>query len=56
MSVCVFASQGDMGEDGPKGDMGEKVRKFPFAFHSLGTCTEKQRGRAVTGKHKEKES
>lgn len=43
-----------MGEEGPKGDMGEKVRKFHFTFHILGTCTEQQQGLAVAGKHKGK--
>lgn len=47
----MISSQGDMGEDGPKGDMGEKVREFLFTFHSLWTCTEKSRGLAVAAKH-----
>ena len=49
----LIPSQGDMGEDGPKGDLGEKVRKFTFP--TLGTCTETQQGLAVAGKHKKKE-
>ncbi len=51
----VISLQGDMGEDGPKGDMGEKVCKFHFTFRSLslylGTCTEKPQRLAVAGKH-----
>lgn len=47
-----------MGEDGPKGDIGEKVCKFHFTFPSLclclGTCTEKQQSLASSGKHKKK--
>lgn len=46
MSTSVwFHQQGDMGEDGPKGEMGEKVCKFHLMpFRLLGTCTKKQRG------------
>jgi len=53
---CVISSQGDLGEDGPKGDLGEKVCTFHFNFPPLclwlGTCTEKQKSRAVAVKHK----
>lgn len=34
--VCIcFKPQGDMGEDGPKGDMGEKVSEQPVGFCSI---------------------
>lgn len=52
VSVC-FHQQGDMGEDGPKGEMGEKVREAGLASQiGWNWLRERQAGLAVAGKHK----
>ena len=49
VSVC-FPQQGDMGEDGPKGEMGEKVREAGLRW--VGNWLRgRQAGLAVAGKH-----
>lgn len=42
-----------MGEDGPKGDIGEKVRTFHLPSLRLGNSTEKYQTLSVALQHKE---